>query len=281
LRPSPGQLEECVRYVFRVKERARRSAHDMIMTMAKHGNHDYRFASDADVKRFFAAAGHEYSELVRACRKFECQVPLVENVIPATWTVTGGATVAVINSLTGEEVTKVEGPGTYAVHNYWARFEDAVRELLHCLEAGSFGAFESCAASGVASLEAYVAHRAWLHNSLHPEHQLVDSRDHPVPFDKKIDEWVPAMSGGRRLDRGGRNWADFRVLREFRNDVAIHPKTPAMGMDYAGLCRLLNMFRSGVAGLLTDLHLHFGERIPCIIVRYAYLGDIELVTEPD
>jgi len=253
----------------------------MIMTMAKHGNHDYRFTSDADVKRFFAAGGYDFVDVVHASRKWLSAVPLVENVVPGTWTVTGGATVAIVDSRTGQELSKVEGPGTYAPYEYWGRFEDAVRDLGQSLELASLGAFKDCVSSGLASLEAYVAHRAWLHNSLHPDSQLLDSKDHPVSFDTKIDTWTPAMSGGRKLDKGGRNWADFKVLREFRNDVAIHPKGPAIGMDYAGLSRLLNMFRSGVAGLLTDLHLHFRERIPCIIVRYAYLGDIELVSEPD
>jgi hypothetical protein len=270
-----------VRYMFQVKDRTRRAAHDMIMTMAKHGNHDYAFTSDADVKRFFAAGGYDYDELVRASRKWNSAVPLVENVVPGTWTVTAGATVAVIDSRTGQEITKVQGPGAYAPYEYWGRFEDAVRQFGQTLELASLGAFKDCVSSGLASLEAYVAHRAWLHNSSHPDTQLLDSKDRPVSFDKKIDKWVPAMSGGRRLDKTGRNWADFKVLHEFRNDVATHPKAPAMGMDYAGLSRLLNKFRHGIAGLMVDLHLHFSERIPCIVVRYAYLGDIELVSEAD
>jgi len=264
-----------------VKDRSRRAAHDMIVAMAKHGNHDYRFTSDAEVKRFFAADGYDFTDVVRASRKCNSAVPLVENLVPGTWSVTGGATVAIVDSRTGEELTKVEGPGTYAPYEYWGRFEDAVRDLRQSLELASLGAFKDCVSSGHASLEAYVAHRAWLHNSLHPDSQLLDSKDHPVSFDKKIDEWIPAMSGGRKLDKRGRNWADFKALRKFRNNVAIHPKGPAMGMDYGVLSQLLNMFRSGVAGLLTDLYLHFHERIPCIIVRYAYLGDIELVSEGD
>ena len=120
-----------------------------------------------------------------------------------------------------------------------------------------------------------------MYNAVHPDDQLVDSRRHKVSFDTKIDEWIPKMSGGRKLDRGGRRWADFRALREFRDQAAIHLKGGGVGIEYAELCRLLNMFRSGIAGLLVDLHLHFSERIPCIIVRYAYLGEIELVSEQE
>jgi hypothetical protein len=270
-----------VRYMFQVKDRTRRAAHDMIMTMAQHGNHDYTFTSDADVKRFFAAGGYDYDELVRASRKWNSAVPLVENVVPGTWTVTAGATVAVIDSRTGQEITKVEGPRTYTPYHYWARFEDAVRDFRQFLEGASVGAFGGSVSSGLASMEAYLAHRAWIHNSEHPHDQLADSEDHPLRFDDKIDQWIPRMCGGRRLHKGGRNWADSRALRAFRNEVVIHPKGSAISMPHRELCRLANMFRSGIAGLLMDLHLQFGERIPCVIVRYAYLGDIELVSQPD
>ena len=270
-----------MRYMFRVKDRTRRAANDMIVTMAKHGNHDYRFSSDADVKRFFAAGGYDFAHVVRASRAPNSTVPLVENLVPGTWSVTGGATVTIVDSRTGVELTEVQGPGTYSPYEYWGRFEDAVRDLHQCLEHASLGEFKGCVSCGLASLEAYMAHRAWLHNSAHPQNQLVGGKHHPVSFDKKVDEWIPAMSGGRKLDKGSRNWADLKALRKFRNEVAIHPKGPPMGMDYGELSCLLNLFRSGIAGLLTDLHLHFRERIPCIIVRYAFLGDIELVGEEE
>lgn len=253
----------------------------MIMMMAKHGNNDYAFRSDADVKRLFAAAGYEFAAVVQACRRSGQAVPLVENVIPASWSVTGGATVAIVDSRTGQELTKVKGPGTYVPYHYWGRFEDAAREFRRSLDTASIGGLESWVSSSIASVEAYVAHRVWLYNSLHPEDPLIDSKHHKVPFDKKIDDWIPQMSGGRKLDKGRQNWAHFGVLRSFRDKVAIHPKDTAVAIDYSRFCQLLNMFRSGIAGLLVDLHLHFGERIPCIILRYARLGDIELFTEKE
>ena len=273
-----------MRYSFRVRDRTRRAAHDMIVAMAKHGNHDYRFASDADVQRFFARQGHEFAALVERCRKADSRVPMVENLVPSNFVVDTkgkGSRVSIIDPQTGEELSRVEGPGRLIWPDYGGAFEEAVRNFKRCLQTASIGPFQSCTSSGVASIEAYIAHRARMYNAVHPDDQLVDSKGHKVAFDTKIDDWIPRMSGGRKLDRGGRRWADFRILRAFRDRAAIHLKGGGVGIEYADLCALLNRFRHGIAGLLVDLHLHFSERIPCIIVRYAFLGDIELVGEEE
>ena len=64
---------------LQIKKRiSRRSAHEMILLFAKHGNHgsvhdshQISFQSDADVKRFFQQNGVDYPKLVEQCRNFD------------------------------------------------------------------------------------------------------------------------------------------------------------------------------------------------------------------
>jgi hypothetical protein len=57
-------------------------------------------------------------------------------------------------------------------------------------------------------------------------------------------------------------------------------KVPVLGANYRQLGELLNLFRSGVAGMLLDLHILFNDRAtPAIILRYAHLPDVEYLTE--
>lgn len=275
-----------MKYKFSFEEkRTRRATHDMMLMMTKYGNHGYRqrFVSDADVKRFFASQGINWDDLVQVCRKPNELVPIVENLVGSTWVVPGGRAAIVTGATTDKEkeIASVEGPGTLTTSTYLQLFENAENNLRRCIESVSFGDFQSCVSNGIASIETYITHRAWIYNSQQASDVLVDNKENKVPFDTKIDEWIPKMSGGKRLDKSALNWNNFKRLLAVRDNLAIHVKTPAFGINDEALCELLNVFRSGIAGLLIDLHLLFTERIPCGIIRYAYLPDIRLIETED
>lgn len=267
-------------------KRKRSTTHHMILMMAKHGNHGARrrFVSDADVKRFFQSNGYDWGNLVEVCRKPKEIVPIVENLLGSTWKVSKGGKAAVVTGASTDEETEiasVSGPGELTSSTYLRLFENAVDNLNKCMERASFGDFQSSISNGIASIDAYIAHRAWLYNSGNPSESLIDSKHNKVSQDTKVDEWIPKMSGGKRLDKSRANWQNFKRLRAVRDELAIHVKEPALGISYQQLGELLNLFRSGIAGLLIDLHLLFGERIPCKVIRYAYLPDIMLVETED
>lgn len=266
-------------------KRTRRATHDMILAMAKHGNggRNLRFVSDADVKRFFVANGYIWDDLVQSCRKQNENVPLVENLIGSTWTVVGARAAIVTEAATDKEkeIASVEGPGSLTTSSYLLLFENAIDNFHRCMERASFGDFQSCVSNGVASVDAYIAHRALLYNSGHSSELLVDSKETKVSQDTKIDEWIPKMSGETKLNKSGLNWNHFKKLRGIRDELAVHIKKPAIGITYQQLCELLNLFRTGIAGLLIDLHLIFDERIPCKIIKYAYLPDVKLLETED
>lgn len=254
----------------------------MILMMAKHGNHGvrYKFVSDADVKRFFQAGGMYWDELVQHCRNPNELIPIVENIVRSTWKVSGGGKAAIVTGAATEEekeIASVRGPGELTSSTYLQLFENAVDSLQRCMGSASFGDFQSCVSNGIASIDSYIAYRAWLYNSGNPAEPLIDSKENKVSQDTKIDEWIPKMSGGKKLDKSGVNWNHFKRLRAVRDNLAMHVKQPALGISSQDLCELLNLFRSGIAGLLVDLHLLFSERIPCNIIRNTYLPDILLV----
>lgn len=262
-------------------KRKRSTTHHMILTMAKYGNHGVRqkFASDADVKRFFQSNSYYWGDLVEVCRNPKEIIPIVENLIGSTWVAPQGGAAIVTGAATDreKEITSLKGPGTLTTSTYLQLFENAIDNFHRCIEGAHFGDFQSCVSNGIASIDAYIAHRAWLYNSGQPNEPLIDNKENKVSQDTKIDEWIPKMSGGKKLVKSGLNWNHFKRLRSVRDAQAIHIKEPAFSISYVELGELLDLFRSGIAGLLIDLHLLFGERIPCKIIRYAYLPDIMLV----
>ena len=281
-----------MKYKFYFEEkRTRRATHELILMIAKHGNHGHhqKFVSDADVKRFFQSNGYYWDELVQECRKPNEIVRKVESLLgialsSGTWRVSPSVKAAIVTGAATDkekEIASVEGPGILTSSSYLQLFENAVDNLHRCMERASFGDLQSCVSNGIASIDAYIEHRAYLYNSDHPSEPLIDSKENKVSQDTKIDEWIPKMTNGKKLDKSGQNWRDFKRLQSIRDRLAIHVKQPSVGISYQELGELLNLFRSGIAGVLIDFHLPFGERIPTTIIRYAYLPDIKLVETED
>jgi hypothetical protein len=276
-------------YKFRFEEKRKPSStRQMILWMAKFGNHGrpIKYKSDADVIRFFEANGYDWDELLEVCRKPDEIVPIVENLAGSTWVVSTSGTgkASIVSDAATEqerEIVSVEGPGLLTMSTYLQLFESAASNLNRCMDNASFADFQSCVSSGIASIDGYLTHRQIIYNSGSPSVSLADNKEHKVSQDTKIDEWVPIMSGGKKLDKSGINWLNYKKLRSIRDDYAIHVKEPAYAIGYNDLVGYLNIFRYGIAGLLINLHQVFSEKVPCMIVRYAYLPDIKLLELPD
>jgi hypothetical protein len=251
----------------------------MILMFAKYGDHGDRlvFRTDADVKRYLAQRGIDFQKLVEQCRSFGENVPYLENLVGSTWTVSYGAKAAVVDMQSGEEKCAVEGPGAIALSTYWAHAETSVKSRTRAVEASSFAELQIAITNGMASIEAFISHRAEIWNTSNPQDKLIDSFADKVSFSDKIDVWVPKMTGGRNLDKSLRNWMDFQELRKIRDDVAIHPKASGMGTSFTELAKNLNLLKTGVGGLLVQLHLLFGERIPSVIIRLFFAPEAEVV----
>lgn len=277
--------------VFRVADRrTRRDTHDMILMMAKYGDHyiggrtESPFKSDADVKRFFAAWGTNFRDVVEECRDKDKNVPCLENLVGTTWEVHagGGGTFSYIDE-SGEEtlVASSEKVGWFSAPAYGGLFEQAVEDFKRCLDSERYGDFLSCISNGVASIEAYLSQKVKVHNKRHPRKQFLDDKHNKVSFDDKIDKWIPAMTGGKKLDKGNQRWEHFKKLRAIRDGHQAHVKVSVLGSSRSRLGGLLNLFRTGIAGLLLDLHILFDDhRTPATVIRHAYLPPVEVITTP-
>ncbi len=189
----------------------------MILMMAKHGNHrlKQKFVSDADVKRFFQLNHHYWDDLVQLCRKPNEPIPFVENLTGSTWRVNskGSGRVAIVTGAATDnerEITSVSGPGQLAAPTYWALFENAITNLNRCMQGTAFSDFLSCVTNGIASIDAYISYRAYLHNTNQPSEPLIDDKQNKVSQDDKIDQWIPKMLNGKRLDKSGSKWQNFK-----------------------------------------------------------------------
>ncbi len=96
---------------------------------------------------------------------------------------------------------------------------------------------------------------------------------------RKINEWIPQITGGK-LDKSGVNWSHHQELRSIRNEYQAHPKQHLYGIPYSEICRRMNRFRTGIAGLLFDLHIAFNDLVPGQVVQACYMPDIQYVIDP-
>lgn len=208
-------------------------------------------------------------------------MPLLENLIPISgWTVTGAPGVVVSQTDSeGNEVARLEGEAGFMVAaTDAALFEKAVTDFERAITQMSYTEYLSALANGLASIEAYIAQKAYQHNVRNPDDELLDDKDHKVAFEDKIREWVPKMAG-EKLNLGDKHWAHFQRLKRVRDTEHTHTKSPALHISYRELCKLLNLFRTGIAGMLLNLHALFGDTVPGVVVKYAFYPEIKLVTE--
>ena len=88
---------------------------------------------------------------------------------------------------------------------------------------------------------------------------------------------------GEKFDKGkNRYWSDFKALRAVRDREDAHLKTSAYAHSFDDMAKLLNRSRGGIAGLLLDLCVHFGEKqVPTTIIRRAFLPKVRYVNEAE
>lgn len=210
--------------------------------------------------------------------------PSFENLLGGTWQInSGGGSVSYVDE-TGEEIVLASDgeAGWFTVPGYLGLFEQAVEDFGRCVRSMKYGDFLCCVSNGVASIEAYIEQKSRVHNKHNPSNQLIDDKQDKVSRDDKIDKWIPIITGGTKLNKGNQRWEHYKKLRTIRDQHQAHLKASALGSDYRKLAKSLNLFRTGIAGMLLELHVLFGDRnVPATIIRHAYLPDVEYVAEWD
>jgi hypothetical protein len=275
-------------HIFCFKDkRSPKQARNLILTLALHGDHGYQskyyLGNEEGVKAFFRQHGYDFEVVVEQVRNRQSWVPILDVRTFSSLTL-GGApgSHAAIRGPGDKEIVTFKGETGHVVFSeYMDIFEHAVEELNRSVERSNINSkmyrdFLSSVSDGIASLEAYINYRADLIGGP----QFSDSKQQKVSFDDKIDLWIPEITG-RKLDKGGVNWNHFTQLRDLRDDFQAHPKAHVYGTPYTEICRRMNLFRTGVAGLLFDLHLALRSLVPSPVIHGYYLPDIRYVTEPE
>lgn len=270
-------------YRLQVEKRTRKEARDMILTMARHGNHYWGrewggFTTTQHVHSFLAQNNITLAELTETCREKGAWGNPFENLLGTGWTFSAGdAGIASYVDSEGNEVVRMEESGTLVTATDAALFEKAVDDVERSLQSMSYTEFLSGIVNGLASIEAYISRKAYQHNVRNPGKELVDDKNHKVSFEDKIKAWVPTMAGAK-LNLGGKNWAHFQRLKRVRDTEHTHSKVPALNISHRELCKLLNLFGTGIAGMLLDLHVLFNDTVPSKVITYAYHPKITLVS---
>lgn len=238
-------------------------AQKLIYCTARCGNHyaQVKLNSDLDVKNYlYHYEGIDFEALVNHARTVGAPIPF-ENLVGSVWTTTGVNIQKVVN---GIPKTVLHDDGQYTGDLYWSYFEQSLKSLNSAIENISMGDLQTCIERGVASVNAYISHRAAIWNQKNPTAPLLDSPR--INFDIRINQWIPTMSG-KKIDKSGINWQNFMSLKRYRDRIIVHPEVSVYGISNKEFQSMANKFMSGIAGLLFDLHCLFNEKVPFVIIK--------------
>jgi hypothetical protein len=228
-------------------------AEEFIHTMIVWGEHHYDRTRQWTMQQMRTEIPE--FEQVLADVRLGSPIKYFENLLGASWYTASSSHnvpgVGVRNPTSGEEVV-LDGPGIIELSSYAAAFETAVAAWNRAVERESHAELLSAFRDGMAAIEGFVARQAANWNAAHPDDQLDESKRR-VGFIQKLEEWVPKMAGAG-LDQTKIFWSHLIEVKNYRDKVAVHPKHSVLGVSLVELARLANLFTSGIAIPLFNLH---------------------------
>jgi hypothetical protein len=251
---------------------SRQDAGTKLLMYAMYGEHTNRPrpTTPEQAQALIASLGLTWDSMVESCRDYRQPVLHFENMLRGTWTTEGGGQFVVIDNRTGRELAQLTGAGELSMFEYLAHFDAATTARDRAVERSSYADAETAVVRGFGSIEAFLAQAAHDWNERHPEHSLVDASGKRARFDQKLDEWIPILSSGRRVEKGGQHWSDMVKLKQVRDNVA-HPKRLARAVPLTETAELLNAFRQGIGAMLGHLHLLLGSPVPASILNAIHM----------
>jgi len=234
-----------------------------------------RPTSNRETALFFLSRGLHPDALVRKIRNPSEHVPYFENLAPSTWLLTGSDGQVTLRSENPQEDIIIKAPGQFAMSTYQSHFEAAIKARDAAIRDCDYFTYFQCLMFSFASFDAFFAKLAMAWNRKNPTDLLRGSGAEKVSIETKIEKWLPKITGGKTIDKTGRQWSDFKKLKKVRDRSAAHP-TGRSGMTYEQLAEELNAFRYGIALLFINLHVAIGWRVPAAIINAHYFPDIEV-----
>lgn len=260
-----------------------RKAWDKIFTYAISGEHNFHPRPQApdDVIRLFLNMGINPNCIAEECRDFRRPVPFFQNMLGYTWTahVYKGGTVGIIDNTTGEDICSMKKDGTLIASTYQAYLETAYKSRDQAVEHSSYADYHTAIVKGFAAIEAFLNEQVKIWNRQHPDELLSDSKRSKVSQDEKIDNWIPKIAGGKKLNKSDIRWQHYKKLQAIRDNYIVHPKSTGYGITYQELAEQINMFRSGIAGIIADMHLIFRKAMPAVVINAIFMPDVEVIDQ--
>lgn len=248
----------------------------MIVEMAKYGNHyndlKNQIKTVKDIKLHYKQNGKNFKKVITHCRTFENPIPIYENLIGAQWT-TKGITVSKEDHITGEDKVIISGDGIYNESDYWANFELSKEDFEQAITTIRFERLLASFGAGIAAIEAFLNSQYILRTKC-----PTDDKKIKCNIDVKFDEWIPMLTG-TKFDKSGIEWRDYKIVTDHRNEFLQHRKSIATGIRFEELEKLFNKYRTGICGVLFQLHVLFEVRCPCAIIRLSHCPNIKYVQD--
>jgi len=250
---------------------------EFIYTLVVWGQHPYDKARRWSIEQMKSEIP-EYAEMRESVRRGQA-VKWFENLVGSTWQVESSVSgTRVLNPITGES-SSLAGSGVLEMSTYLARFTTAVEAWHRTVERCNPPDLLSAVGDAVAAIEAYVNNKAREWTAMNPLDPLTDTRRQSTSLRRKLEEWIPHMTSGKRIDPHSPFWEDYLEMQRYRNE-AIHSRTSVTAIDLRDLASSLNKFTAGLAIPLFQLHTFFRESIPSLIIRAAYAPEVRVVAEP-
>jgi hypothetical protein len=241
--------------------------------------------TEDELKAYYAAHGYDYRREFEYSRKKDAVISLLTVHLDADMfsrmkvnLPPGGSYMAYGNP--SEGFVRIQGDSGHIVGTpYLDSFDYAVKNLNRCTgdEEPDYRDLLSAFTSGMASIEAFLNQK--MRPRLGGPERDREEALRRTDVETKVFDWLPRLNGGYTVDKGDRPWQDYVKLRHYRNEYHVHPKGQIYGVSSTEFCQRLNLFRTGIARLLLDLHALTGHGAPPELPKYAYWPDIEKVEE--
>ncbi len=252
------------------------SAKNMILDMIKYSDYNtlrYKNLSDEMLIQIHTrCTGEEFDIIAERTRIFENPINNYENLSDRGKMITNSGGNVII-SRNGVQKSLPTGPTEFIDIPYNGLFIDSYNNFKRAISENNISDFITAVTKGISAIENCLREASEKYNISNPQNPLIDNKQNKISFDDKIDIWIPIISG-QKLNKNNKIWSSFLQLRSLRDNKDQHFKGE-YAFSYEEICKYMNIYKYGIAGMLFELEKIFDNRISSLIIRAKYFPEIE------